>query len=119
MNQLTVAEAIEQGYTHFGFEGRDYQHLNPIEDFDTSSGEPEECLLFGKEPIYVPSVTAEQIAELIGDQVQCEVDDNTADDSNDACDIVMALDFEPVAKMINDALAHKKYYSLIRIKLVP
>jgi hypothetical protein len=118
MEQLTVAQAIEQGYTHFGFEGREYQHLNPIEDFHHSVSE-ENVVLFDKEAGYVPSVSAEEIADLIAEQIQCEVNDNTADDTDDAYDIVKGLDFEPIAKMINDALDHKRYYFLTKIKLVP
>jgi hypothetical protein len=121
-NQLSVKEALEQGYTHFGYEGMEYQPLNAIEDFSAEdiSKTP---LLFTKE-FTVPSIDVETIKELIGDYLWNQWVDETLDDDAVALhrEVKEMPDvlFEPIESAVNEEMAkYHKYYRLTDIKLIP
>lgn len=120
MEQLTVKEALEQGYEYYGIAERDYQTLQDIEDFSSDYiQEGETAALFDKTPAFSPTIDAEDLAELIAEHIQCKVDDNTNDDTNDVYDKVKNLDYSATAAFINKALEEHKYYNLTKIQLVP
>lgn len=118
--KLTVKEAIEQGYTHFGFADQEFQHLLSIAtDLNVSTFKKKVCL-FGKEPSSCASISREEIADMLADHMSSSVGEDTGDDdTDDIYDIIIKLDFGPCAEMINSALSHKKYYSLTKIELIP
>jgi hypothetical protein len=115
---LTVAEAIAQGYTRYGRANLDYQHLHDIDDI-TEDDFTEELRLTEKESFYTPSISAEDLAELVAEHIECQNDDMTGDDTNEVYNIIKKLDFEPISKVINKALEDKKFWRLTDIKLIP
>jgi V8-like Glu-specific endopeptidase len=119
--QLTVKEALEQGYTKFGFDGREWQSALDLQtdiDADTFSGQSGKPLLFHKEE-YHPGIDAESIKDLLADHIACNHYDETGDDTDNVEDAVRELDFESVAEMINEKLLSTTYYKLTDIELIP
>ena len=56
--QLTVKEALEQGYTHYGSNTGDFQHLSRLEDitaedFESNEWRGGDIVLADKEPYYL------------------------------------------------------------------
>lgn len=120
MEQLTLNQALEQGYTHFGYSDDGYQPMNDLTDFDAEQATGKECL-FSKE-FRSPSVDAESLRELIADDTENNWDADIDDDTSDVLHIINSMPihhFEALAKEINDELSRKHYYSLTDIKLIP
>jgi hypothetical protein len=120
--ELTVKEAIEQGYEYFGVDGPDWQSLQELGDIDCELELDPDFLddknLFTKNS-YSPSMSKQEIAELLADIIAVNHSEETGDDTDDVFDIVNGLDFTETANMINNALEKKRYYTLTDIKLKP
>lgn len=122
MEKLTVKEALEQGYTKCGYELAEWQTLQDVEDFLN----PEEfedwgnrkMVLFSKDS-YSPSIDAETIKDLLAEHIACNHADETGDDTDNVEDSVRELDFESVAKMINEKLSTTSYWKATDIQLIP
>jgi len=119
MDKLTRKEAIEQGYTYYGQDKGEFQHLYSIENMNEVDFESGPVYLAEKEPYYTPAISPEEVTETLADMVYCQVSDETGDDTDDAYDIVKGLDFTATTKLINEALKDKKYYKLTSIQLTP
>ena len=118
MKQLTLAQAIERGYTYYGFKDSGYQTLLPIDDISPDDF-PEDALLFGVNPSYTPKITPEEVSDLVADFVAERTAEATGDDTMIVHDTVKKLDFSAFADVVNLSLADRKYYTLTEIKLVP
>jgi hypothetical protein len=126
IKQLTVKEAIEQGYTNWGHDSKDggFQRLGEVKDFTNSDfkdavnygyGDP---VLAQKEPYYM-SIDAEQLQELVADQIMSR-DDFKDDDLNTIPDALKEIDgWEEFAAKINDKMKELPYWYLTEIKLLP
>lgn len=122
MEQLTVKEALEQGYTKCGEEMQEWQSLYEVADF-TNPLEFEEhynrkMVLFSKDS-YHPSIDGDTIKDLLAEHIACNHADESGDDTDNVEDSVRELDFEPVAKMINDRLSSVDYWKATNIQLIP
>lgn len=120
--QLTVKEAIEQGYTHYGFDNGDFQHLSQLEDATPEDFQPSEwrggdAVLANKEPYYM-SISGDSIRDVVTDQI-CDSDEYK-DDSGTVEDALKEMDvWQDFAAKINDKLKEHPYWYLTEIKLVP
>ena len=121
MEQLTLKQAIEQGYTHYGFAHREWQHAEELHDDlfkEVEEGDHENLVLFEKKPSY-PSISKENIAERLAEYIsdndyeECHRDDECVYTS------VKGMDFSEVANTINEALKVHKYWMLTDIKILP
>lgn len=121
MKQLTLAQAIERGYTYYGFKDSGYQNLLPIDDISDISPDdfPEDALLFGVNPYYTPKITPEEASDLVADFVAERTAEATGDDTMIVHDTIKKLDFSAFADVVNLSLADRKYYTLTDIKLIP
>lgn len=117
MEQLTVKEAIEQGYQWYVYASDGYQSLKEITD-DDIDWDRDDIWLVDKEPIHCPVPKAKDIAELLADQIASDWGSETGDDTDDVYDAVMACDFTETVKMLEQALVKKVYYHQSKIKLV-
>lgn len=116
---MTVANAIKEGYTHFGSSGFPYQGMMQISTdiYEHTFNTPK--YLFTKDPTNWPDTDEKSIREVLADHINNQVGDETGDDTDDVYDIIMGLDLSETARIIKEALSHKKYYSLTNIQLIP
>lgn len=118
--QLTVKEALEQGYTHFGYSDEGYQAMLDLVDFRPEEAEGKACL-FDKE-FTTLNVKAEWLRDELLDRISDKWDEDTNDDTREVEYMLKEIpvsSFEQLASEINEALSAKHYYKLTKIKLVP
>jgi hypothetical protein len=121
MIQLTVKEAIEQGYKYAGYANLDEQPLikltelqpHHFEHDDPECGPLVLCTLGG----YKYAIDADTIMELVSDYLAAQ--DEVADEDAELCDLAAEADYKPLAEDINSRLAKKTYYDLTDIPLLP
>lgn len=75
-------------------------------------------ILFSKDS-YSPSIDADTIKDLLAEHIAYNHQDETGDDTNNVEDSVRELDFDYVAKMINEKLSTAIYWKATNIQLVP
>lgn len=114
-SQLTVKEAIEQGYTHYGYDNGDFQSLSRLdditpEDFEYNEWRGGDPVLAEIEPTYVQVETADLYTDLISDLRDSE---NCFGDDTDEIDNIVknAVDWDDIAAKINVALKTRPYYA--------
>jgi hypothetical protein len=117
METLTLQQAISEGYTHFGYTGRDYQSVNPLEDITEDDFKDDNIVLFEKKPFYL-GIDADNLRDIVTDTV---IDNGEiADDTDEPYDLLRdGVNWEKFAEEINDAMRHRPYWRLTKIKLVP
>jgi hypothetical protein len=124
IKQLTVKEAILQGYVHWGYDNGEYQSVQRLEDITTDDFKPNEWIggdpvLADKEPTYVQvAETADLYNDLISNLRDSE---NCFGDDTDEIDELVknAVDWEDIGAKINAALKTRPYYAMTQIKLLP
>jgi molecular chaperone DnaK (HSP70) len=119
--QLTVAEAKEQGYTHFGYSDEGYQAMVDLVDFRPEEAEGK-ARLFNKDPDPPYQTNAERVKEILSDQLSEDWDSEVRDDTNEMSDFLNDIPeekFNEITELLNDAMANKHYYKLSDIKLIP
>lgn len=116
--QLTVQEALEQGFTHFVYDEDGFQRIQDIiiDEIDFSR---DNISLVQKESYHPSGLDSEQIAEMLGEAILLNHQDDTGDDTEDVYDAIMEIDFSDVSKKIDEALSHLNYYRSAGIKLIP
>lgn len=120
--QLTVKEAIEQGYTHYGYDNGGFQHLSTLEDISPADLEESEWrgghpVLAQKEPFFM-SISADDVRDNVTDHI-CDQEEYM-DDSGTIEDALKEMDiWEGFAAKINDTLKKHPYWYLTEIKLIP
>jgi len=119
INELSVSDAIKQGFTMYGFGGCEWQVTNDLHDdvFDEVDPEDWENLVLFEKTSSQPSIDSKTIAERLADLIADEDSDNCGRDDDRVYKTVMEMDFEDVAKMINDKLSEHKYWMITDIKL--
>lgn len=119
MEQLTVKEAIEQGYTHFGREGEDFQHLYQLDSVDARyiGGDDYKYVVADKKAHYL-SIDADSIWDMVQDSIMGSSE--FSDDTDSIPDSLKAeVPWEEYATKINSVLQGHPYWYLTDIKLVP
>ncbi len=120
METLTVKEAIDQGYTKYGFSDKEWQNTQELHDDVFKEVEEEnweDLVLFGKESSH-PNIDAKTIGELLSEHIGINDSEECARDDDEVYTTVSAMDFSDVAKKINKELEKHKYWMLTDIKLV-
>lgn len=119
--QLTLKEAIDQGFTHYGFADREWQMVNELDEgvFEEVDEEDwDQLVLFDKKPSF-PSISKERIAEVLAQEIsETDYEDSGRDDDS-VYIIVKDIDYTEIADTINKDLEDCKYWGLTDIKLVP
>lgn len=120
--QLTVKEALEQGYTKCGYAGTEWQSALDITELDESDFVKEdwrgELVLMSKQSSH-PTFSVDQIKELLAETISERHSDETGDDTDNVYDTIMALDFTATADMIEKALSGCPFWWVTDIRLVP
>jgi len=120
MKQLTIKQAIDEGYTKYGFASRDWQTTQDLHDDIFDEVEPEDwddIVLFEKEST-TPSISAKEIAELLSDYIGDNDSEECMREDEQIYDAVKAIDFTDISEKINKAMESHKYWMLTDIKLV-
>lgn len=122
--QLTVKEAIEQGYTHWGYDSGEFQRLGRLEDFSNSDFKDAinygygDCVLAEKQPWYL-NISAGDMRDMISDHVMAQ-DNYKDDDYNIIPDALKEVEgWDAFAAKINAKLREHPYWNLTHIKLLP
>lgn len=113
--QLTVKEAIEQGYKYCSNETGEYSfHLSKVSPEQVAD---HSLVLAEKEPFFL-TVTPEDIYEDLAENfaINNEVND---DDDKIGFLIRTVVDWKAVAKVLNIALTSHPFYKPTEIKLIP
>lgn len=93
MEQLTLKEAIEQGYTHYGYADQGYQAMNDLSFFDEMEVTGTE-MLFEKDAAAPFKVTPEAVKEILRDQISDEWYSSTGDDTDEMYDFLNDIPLE-------------------------
>jgi hypothetical protein len=117
-NELTVKEALEQGYEYYVYDSDGWQSLKDISDMDMN-WDRDDIKLVNKEPNHPFGLDAKYIGETLAEIISVNYSDETGCDTDDVYDAVKDLDFSAVEKMINEALSKINHYRSSGIKLIP
>lgn len=120
--ELTIKEAIAQGYVHAGQPYTDWQSLQKLEDLTDEDLEMHKdgLHLFTKE-YRVPSITVDTVKEMVADSIEQSWGDESGDDDTERVfKAVMELDddFAKIVKAVNAKVDHIKCYDCTDIKLI-
>lgn len=123
-NQLTIAQAIEQGYEKWVYAGEGFQPLNFLSDIQDSDFQNGIILLVEKEPYQPSGINAEDLLELIAEHLNDNhASESGGDDTDEVLNNIKKIDhkiLEPLIKAIDeklDGLCH--YYRATDIELLP
>ena len=119
--QLTVKEALEQGYTRCGYGNEEWQtalHIADLDSEDFNVVGRNRLMLMSKEH-RAPSVTSSQISDLIADNVSEMHGNDTGDDTDSVYDLIKAMNFNEIVSDINATLSTYKYWDMTDIELIP
>jgi hypothetical protein len=122
--QLTVKEALEQGYQHYFYNSDGWQAMKHISDIEKEpesiDWSREDIYIVEKEPSQAVSLSEGELKELIIDHFDGQYYDITgSDDSNTVSDAFSDVDFSPFEKVIESVLEGLTTYRPTEIKLVP
>lgn len=119
--QLTVKQALEQGYTHYGYEKwTDYQRLCSIEDISEDDFNAGVILLAQKEKHFF-TVDEDDIKEAVVDTLVSNYCDQSGDDDGDnihteLSDLIQVAD---LVNVVNEFFAKHSWRYLTKIELIP
>lgn len=118
--QLTVKEALEQGYENYFIPSNGWQGVNNIADITPDVFLKEDIYLCNKEPQIPSSLSADIIAEMIAERAESDYEDETgSDDASNIYEGVLALNYFDIAQKIKEEMANHGYYKQSKIQLVP
>lgn len=121
MAQLTIKQAIEQGYTRYGFASKEWQTVEELHDYIFEEIEPDEhedVVLCEKEGQY-PSITRNEIADILSEYIGENDDEICARDSDEVYETVKGYDFTYLSIELNSKLKKHEYWILTDIQLIP
>lgn len=113
--ELTIKQALEQGYKYCGYDNG-WQSLMEIEDI--AFYECDGLFVYSKQSLS-PSVSAEEVSDLISDLVCHDHYEDSGDDTNGVLNLVKSIDFDKTAGMINEKLSEYKWWRQTNIRLIP
>ncbi len=119
ITELTVKEALEQGYTKYCFGSDGFQSLKDIIHVEKEHLEREDIRLINKESYHPLGISSKDIAELLAENLECNHSDDSGDDTNQVYDAIIELDFTEAENKITEALSKLNYYRATKIKLIP
>jgi hypothetical protein len=117
--QLTVKEALERGYIHYGDD--DASFMSEIFDIDEDDDFPHGVLLYNPTPEVMLNITKGVVAELLADWCATQVSETVSNEQtpDKVHEKIMGQDFSNTAEMINALFEKQTYYRLTDIELIP
>lgn len=122
--QLTVKEALEQGYEHYFYGSDGWQSMKFISDIVKEPGSIDwnrgDIYIAEKESRQAIFLGEKELKDLIVEHFEGQYYDVTGDDdSNTVSDAFSKVDFEPFEKIIEGVLETLTSYHSTDIKLIP
>lgn len=114
--QLTIQEAIEQGYKYAGVQDGYWSSVKKLEKLTKDDFESYPVFLAEKEG-YAFTIDAKKIEELVTDYLADQ--DEVHDEDCILCELASQADYETLAADINTRLSTKRWYDLTNIQLLP
>lgn len=118
MNQLTIKEALEQGYEYCVHNSEDIQRLIGISDIEEIDFVKDDIRIVDKDPKHPTGISSKDLADMIAEQLQCDYNE-VVDDEDSVYDVIKKLDFTEMENKIIAALSEINYYPVTDIKLIP
>ena len=120
MEQLTVKEAIEQGYTKYGFESKEWQHLEDLHNdiFEEIDEDDFDDLVLVEKVGQAPIFSVKEMSEILSERIGENDNEQCARDSDEVYTTVAAIDYTDIVNKINKELEQHRYWMLTKIKLV-
>lgn len=118
--ELTVKEAIKQGYKYYGISGLDHQSCQSLDENifeEVDDYNHDNIVLFDKKFV-VTSVSEEEIKEMVSDHVSVKHSEECYSDDDRIYNAISSLDFSEIINNINKKLEEHKYYFLTDIKII-
>ncbi|WDO13080.1 hypothetical protein MH928_17375 [Flavobacterium sp. WW92] len=116
--ELTVKEALEQGYTKYVYDSDGFQRLSDILD-DEIDFSRNDISLVEKVGYNPAGMDSKEIAELLADHIESNHVSESGDDTNTVYDAIKELDFSEAEMKITETLSSLFYYRSSGIKLIP
>lgn len=118
MTELSIKEALEQGYTKYCFNMDGFQGLKDIKDVFDEDLARSDIRLVEIEPYSPAGISSVDIAELLAEHIECNHVDESQDDTEQVYDAIKKLDFTDAENRIAEALSKLHYYRATDIKLI-
>lgn len=116
--QLTVKEALEQGYEYYVYNDDGYQALNHISYMEMDF-KRDDISIVNKDSYHPLGLDAKSIAELLAETINYNHACDSGDDTEQVYNAIMDIDFSDVEQRISEALSKLHYYRSSNIKLIP
>lgn len=119
--QLTVAQALAEGYTHFVYGNDGFQRVKQIEP-EEIDWKRDDISIVEKEGFHPTGIDEDNLKDMIIDHIwQQHYDDTNDDDDNVIEEAIrpLNLDLSNVIKQIDEALTSITTYKSAGIKLIP
>ena len=116
--QLTVKDALDQGYKYYFYDSDGWQSMKEIKDMEMDFSK-DDISLAEKEPYNPTGLNSKDIADLLADRIQDQHNSETSCDTNDIYNTIKELDFSVAEMIIDEALSKINYYCSSGIKLIP
>ncbi len=116
--ELTVKEALEQGYLHCTNDPERIGGLDDINDISKEMFEDNEWWLAEKDPIF-PKIKDYDFHHLFDVILERWCDDTGDENYDDMMESLKALDLSSAKTKIADELKKRKWYRWTTIKLIP
>lgn len=114
--EMTLAQALADGYEFCGIEGAEFQVLQYITDLDEEDFQDDHWRLFSKETVS-PVINKEDVIDRAVDEAYDSLEFHV--DTSDIRDTVRAaVDWDSIVAKINDDLAGHAFHKLTDIKLI-
>jgi superfamily I DNA and RNA helicase len=118
MRQLTVKEALEQGYTKYIYADGGFQIVSDIEHIDNEDFDRGDILIIEKDPYHPEGISSKDIAEMFADHLEQQHSFESGDDTAQVYEAIKELDFTEAENKITEALSKLDYYRATDIRLV-
>lgn len=115
---LTVAQAIEQGYTHWIYSSDGFQGLMTVADIERDHFH-KEIELIEKEPYHPAGLSEDDIIEHIADMIEEKHQEESGDDTLSVYNAIKELKCPELVELINRKLQGLNYYKSSGIILIP
>lgn len=123
VKQLTVKEAIDQGYESFFYNSDGWQGMKYLSDIEKGyevDWSRDDIYIVEKEARQCISLAEDEIKDMVIDNLECSYYDATNnDDDNVIRDAFAKFDFKPFEEAISKVLEGITSYHSTDIKLVP
>ncbi len=119
---LTKQQALDQGYTKWGYENEGYQCVKELAELESSDFRQHQNIFLFEKETWSPSTSAKSIKDLIVEEVSCQNDDESNDDTDEVHETLKKIpesEFDSIAAKINAELSGIHYYKLSNIGVIP